>query len=569
VSETPSIPFEQQLWPRLRRAIAILVLVALLVIGGSAGFRYAKLRLALQHAHREFSTRQYMRAEFWTGRALSVEPRNLEATRLMAEIHEAQDRPDGLAWRIRVAQLNPGNPADTMAWAKSALRFGRSDMALGALKSLPPDFKKGSAEYHELMAGCALVGNDLPLAEVNFIRAAELDHENPVHRVNLEAFRLTASASPEARAAAARSLEGELADSRVTIFAIRALLSDALRRGDRARAQRFAEKLRSLPEHNLSDDLSCLETVMSDAAFHPALEAIEQRAEAEPLWIAITADWLRTRGMAAETLRWFAAMPQKAKAETRVQIAAAEAYLALYDWNGLAGYLADCHWNEGEYLRRAMLIRCHRELSQPWEKDWKQLVSEANAHEPEGMLLAQLTLGWEWRDETLDLLWGAAADSKTSPKALHSLWDLYAKANDSRNMLRVAAAQIDLDPSDAVNKNNEAFLSLLLHGASERSERFAREAATANPKVAEWTATYAYALHLGHQDAEAKKAMEKLSTEALQRPGVALYYAIVLAANGEKARAKEALSKLNPSGMLPEEQKLAADLSRQLDVAAR
>ena len=45
--------------------------------------------------------------------------------------------------------------------------------------------------------------------------------------------------------------------------------------------------------------------------------------------------------------------------------------------------------------------------------------------------------------------------------------------------------------------------------------------------------------------------------------------AIVLAANGETAEAKEAFAKLNPGGMLPEERKLAADLAEQLKAAAR
>ena len=91
-----------------------------------------------------------------------------------------------------------------MAWAKSALRFGQDEWALRALKSLPPDFGNRSAEYQELMAGCALAGNETRLAESHFVRAAEIDHANPVHRVNLAAFRLANSPSGEIRAAAAR-----------------------------------------------------------------------------------------------------------------------------------------------------------------------------------------------------------------------------------------------------------------------------------------------------------------------------------------------------------------------------
>jgi hypothetical protein len=563
------MPPEEPIQPRLTKAFLYLVLPALVIVGAWEGFKYAKLHLALQRAHREFSNRQFMRAEFWTGRALGADEKNVEATRLMAEINEAQDRPAALGWRIAVAQRAPQSTGDVMAWAKCALRFGRAEMALNALKSLPPEFKERSAEYHEMMAGCALAGHQLGLAGAHFARAAELGEGNPLQRVNFAAFRLANSSSGEMRAAAAQELEGALADSRVALFAARALLGDAIRNRDHARAERFAEKLRSMPEHVFSDDLSCLEAVSSEPAFHPGLEEVERRAESDALLVTETGDWLNARGLAAETLRWFAGLSEGIRANVRVQIAAAESYLALRDWSGLRTFLAKCRWDDGEYLRRAMLILCQRELSRPWEDDWKQLTADVKATPPKCVLLAQLIIGWNWRDEALDLLWSAATKPQTEATALQELWDIYSVTNETRELLRVAKAQIDLDPSDPTKKNNCAFLSLLTSGASERSERLAQEATNANPQVPEWAATYAYALHLAGKESEAKKVMEKLSPEALGRPGIALYYAVVLAANGDTTRAKESLANLNPKGMLPEEKKLAADLAEQLNVASR
>jgi len=510
-----------------------------------------------------------MRAEFWTGRALGVNGRDVEASRLMAEINEAQDKPVALSWRIRVAQLNPRSTADTIAWAKCAFRFGQREMALNALKSLPPDFQEQSAEYHELMAGCALAVHEPGFAEAHFLKAVELGHDNPVHQVNLEAFRLSNSLSQETRTAATRDLENALHDSRASLFAARALLADAIRSQDHARAQKFAEKLRSIPEHNFDDDLSCLEAVIADPTFHPALGEIEHRAESNPLRIIAAGDWLNSHGMAAETLRWFAELPEPMRSNIRVQMMVAESYPGTRDWNGLETFLAKCHWDDGEFLRHALLVRCKRALSQPWEKEWDQLATEVEGHPPNGFLLAQLVSSWQWRKEALHLLWGAASQPKTNSMALQSLWDLYSQTNETRELLRVARAQIELDPSNPVTKNNAAFLSLLLNGASERSETLAREATTANPNVPEWVATYAYALHLSGKESAAKKVMERLPSEALGRPGIALYYAIVLAASGDHSQARDSLAKLNPHGMLPEEQKLAADLVQQLNVASR
>ena len=540
----------------------------MVVVGIWEGYRYAKLHLALKHARREASNRQFMRAEFWTGRALGVDATSIDAARLMAEINEAQDKPAALAWRTRVAQLAPHSTSDIMAWAKSAYRFGQREMAVSALKNLPQDFQDHSAEYHELMAGYALQNRQNGLAEMHFARAAELDPSNPVHRVNLASFRLANSPNPEVRAAAARDLEGMVNDPHAGLFAIRALLTDAIHRRDAAEAQPLAEKLRALPEHTIGDDLNCLETVQGEAAFHAALDAVERRAESEALWTHDAGDWLNGHGMAAETLRWFAQLPEAIRSNVRVQMTMAEAYSAVADWTGLQNFLVKCHWDDGEFLRRAMLIRCQRALAQPWEKDWSQLATDVDANPPEGFLLAQLVIGWNWRKEALELFWQAAAQSKTNALALQSLWDLYSRTNETRELLRVAKAQLEIDPSNSTKKNNEAFLTLLLYGASERAERLAREASTANPQVPEWAATYAYALHLVGKEAEAKKVMENLPAEALARPGVALYYGIVLAANGETPQAKDTLAKLNPAGLLPEERKLADDLTQRLSAAA-
>jgi hypothetical protein len=419
-----------------------------------------------------------------------------------------------------------------------------------------------------MMAGFALAGHENGLAEARLSKAVELDRANPLYRVNLAAFQLTNASSPEIQAAAAGELEGELSDPRVSLFAARALLDDAIRKGGRARAQRFSEKLLSLPDHNFNDELSCLEVVFPGPAFPPALREIERRAESNALWVTEAGDWLNGHGMADETLRWFAGLPEPLQSNVRVQMTRAEGYIGTGDWQGLQTFLAKCKWDLGEYLRRAMLIRCKRELSQPWEKEWRQLVTDVDANPPESLLLAQFVTGWKWRNEAIDLLWGAATKPQTASQALQYLLGIYSNSNETGELLRVARAQLELDPMNPAKKNNEAFLSLLLAGPSERSERHAREAWTSNPKVPGWAATYAYALHLAGKESEAKKVMDRLPPEAIGRPGVALYYAIVLAANGDRARAKECLAKLNPTGMLPEEKKLAADLAQQLNVKA-
>ena len=564
MNELKSNPQEQSAAWRLVKLLAFFLLVLAVAAVAWAGFQHARLRLSLAHARNEFSKRQFMRSEFWARRVLATDARNVEAARLMAEISEMQDQPAALGWRMRVVQLKPGNTGDTLAWAKCALRFSRLDLALQALKGLSPEFKAHSADYHELMAGCAMAEQHAGLAEAHFAKAAELEPGNPLRKVSLASFRLTRAAGREARDAAARELDGALADPHTSLFATRALLLDAVRSGDREKTKQLATRLRSHPEHDFTDDLGCLDAAMDGPDFHTLLDALERRAEQDAPNAAKTGEWLNARGMPGETVSWFARLPESVRLSARVQMMQAEALLALGDWNGLKSFLAGCEWGDGEFLRRAMMIRCERELSRPWKETWTQLVADSETHPPDTLLLAHLAAGWNWPAEMLDLLKAAEARPETASEALQYLWDFYYRTNETRELRRVAARQLELDPLNPAKKNNVAFLELLLDGASPHSERLALEASSANPEIPEWTATYAYALQLAGKKAEAEKTIAKLPAAALQHPGVALYKAIILAANGDGAQAGLVLASLNPAGMLPEERKLAVDLAATL-----
>jgi len=570
VPDLPSIPAKKPASRRLGWWLLFVILSALIIDGSLMGYRGFKLYLALSAARSEFEHGQLMRASFWAGRALSIDPTNIDAARLLADVDAAQGNPIELSLRMRISQREPGDTADALALARSALRFGEREIALHALDGLPQDFKDHSADYHDLMGTCAAADSELGLAESHFQKAVELAPNDPAHRVTLAAFRLANSTNPYARAAATLVLEGTPTDlGAVSLYATRALLDDALRSGERARAERFAAQLHALPAHTFGDDLHCLDAAMPGPDFPAALADIEQRAAADPQAATQTGDWLNAHAMSTETLRWIPTLPESVQGNIRVQMSLAQGYLGTQDWKGLAAWLGKCQWGDSDYLRQTMLIRCKRELGQPWQGDWDQLATSVNATQPDGLLLAQLLIGWHWRDEALSLLWVAAGKPGTDARALEYLWGLYSQTSDTPELMQVATAQIALEPDSPTRKNNYAFLSLLLNGGSEHAQRLAKDAWASNPKIPEWSATYAYALHLAGRDADARKLMENLDPETLRRPGVALYYAIVLAGNGDTAKAREALARLNPNGMLPEEQKLAAALAQQLNVASR
>ena len=522
------------------------------------------LRLSLARAHREFAAKNYPIAEFWTGRAFSVDFENLDAFRLSGDLAEAEGLHSALTWRARAAQISHCERGDVIAWAKCAIRADLPDLALKILKTLPPKAKETDSEYNELMAGCALASQQFEIAGACFQKAAEIEPANPVHRVNLATFLVAHGANGGIRAAAVRDLESLSAGPRGNLSATRALLADALCFRDAARALRFAEKLKSAPDHTFTDDFSWLDAIRLGADFAPALSAIENKAQSDPVATAELADWLNARGMASESLRLLNGLPKSRKANTRIQIALAEAHLTLGKWEELLAFLKVCNWKDCDFLRRAMLARCMRERGKPWEKDWQALTQEITPKYNDALLLAQLALNWRWRTEAIAILWTVSKNQTTAPQALRLLWSLYRESNDTPSLLRVAQARLNFDRSEPANKNNAAFLWLLLYGHSFQYEKLAHDAMAANPKVPEWAATYAFALYLAGRDAEAARIFDQMAPGAVDRPGIALYAALAFAASGDTVRARERLSRVNPAGLLPEERELAERLGRTL-----
>ena len=202
------------------------------------------------------------------------------------------------------------------------------------------------------------------LAEAYFITAANLDHDNPVYRRNScrrFAWRIPRTGGAEA---AARDLERMLTDPRVSLFAARALLADAIRgQGQRPRATvRPKARFPSRPRFQRRPSAASRQRSPEHGIFIRTSTKSRTALRRMPCGRSRPGDWLNAHGMAAETLRWFARLPPATQSNIRVQMTAAErVYLHVrLAWpQGLSCQVqlgATC-----EFLRSAMLIRCDRE----------------------------------------------------------------------------------------------------------------------------------------------------------------------------------------------------------------
>jgi len=170
--------------------------------------------------------------------------------------------------------------------------------------------------------------------------------------------------------------------------------------------------------------------------------------------------------------------------------------------------------------------------------------------------LAQVTAGWGWKGENIEVLQEITTQFPKEKWAANSLMaQLYAGGN-SRELMEFLTRMYSQDPSDIRIKNNLANLYLLRKSDLEKAYHLAREAYDASPKDPFFTSTYAYSLLLQKKAQEATRVLNDLKPEYLKIPSIAAYYGVVQAESGHKDLAKESLERADEGRLLPEEKEL-------------
>ena len=128
---------------------------------------------------------------------------------------------------------------------------------------------------------------------------------------------------------------------------------------------------------------------------------------------------------------------------------------------------------------------------------------------------------------------------------------------DTVGLYRTLLRLIELIPNDLVLQNNSAQISLLLGTDLERACRVAADVSNKEPSNAAYVSTYAFSVYVRGDTNTALHAMNQLSPEQLRTPSIAIYYGVILAAAGQKDKAREYLSLVSEANLLPEEKALA------------
>ena len=536
------------------------ILFVFLCWGGCRSYNHFQARHLVRRAAGYLSGGNVQDAKLSARRAMQIEP-TAGAMRIMAEISERTNDRVALEWRRKALQLAPDSKEDVIALASSALQFNEIREAEKALASVPAD-QVQTASFQAVTARMAEAKNDMIAAEQHWTRAAELDPQNKSYSLRLGLVKLK-SGNASAHEAGQVLLESLRADETQRAPATRALITDAIaRREDGQRIRRLAFELQNYPEAIFPDRILYLEILrqLRDPEYTAYLTKMEKEAAAKPADVATLLAWMNGNQMSLLAIDFAKSLPEKILKAWPVPRLLAEAHAKISDWPALERTIKDANWGQFDFLRRAFLARAFRgqDKSVAAEREWAGATKSAAAQYEPLALLTRVVTEWGWKNESIDLLWQLTKYPEAQSDALRTLYQLYAKAEDTQGLYRVLLRMTEIEPGDLKVQNNLAQISFLLHADVPRARQLATDLFHKEPSNPAYASTYAFSLYEKGDPQGALGVMNALPENQAKDPPIASYYGIILAAAGDRNKAREYLEIGKKANLLPEEKALVA-----------
>ena len=151
------------------------------LLAGYAGYRGYKVwkNKHLMSVGREFLAKSDRRnAALSAQEVLRSDPKNVDATRVMAQLAEASRSPAALFWRSRVVELAPHSLDDRLALVQTALTMRDYVTATNALE-LVDTADKEKAAYHNIAGAVGRCHQPTRSSREAFPEASRLEPKNP------------------------------------------------------------------------------------------------------------------------------------------------------------------------------------------------------------------------------------------------------------------------------------------------------------------------------------------------------------------------------------------------------
>jgi predicted Zn-dependent protease len=540
--------------------VFVLVMAAVAATGwvGRKAYKRASEHRLIAQSDRYLATNDFKNAELCLRRALQVNPMSYPATKKVADMLDTIGAPSALSWRIRTAQLQPNDPTNRMDWAETALKAGDLKSAADALEGISGPAKTSGA-FAKLSGALAWAKRDGVQAEKYYKEALHLEPNNMSIVMNLATIHLS-STNHEIADSARASLEQLSSNEKWRSAALQDLLRDAAARKSLPDALKFSKALATGSNARFADKISYLELLRAttNTDFQPWLVTLNQEATNSASHAFALGRWMAGTQGPAKALQWIETLPIQVRTNQPVPLIVTDCKIALKDWSGLLSMVKAQNWAEADFYRFALEALAQRSLANEfaWQSAWRSAVRLSNHRLDHLSRLAQVTAGWGWKTENMEVLREVNSEFPKEKWAANSLMaELYIDGN-THELLQLLTKLYADDPTDARIKNNLANLYLLRKSDLEKACRLAHEAYDTTPNDPFVTSTYAYSLLLQKKPSEALKVLADLKPEYLKIPSIAAYYGVVQAQSGHKDLAKESLQRAETAKLLPEEKEL-------------
>ncbi|MEP6686266.1 MAG: hypothetical protein ABJB22_05765 [Verrucomicrobiota bacterium] len=544
----------------------------LLLSGGPKVYHQWRESRLLQRAHTMLQQERFDEATRAAHQALLIRSDSLRAYYILAEATEKQNRSETVAWRAQIARLSPRDLDSQLNLASAALRFGQLDTARNALENVRPE-ERGKAAYHVVAGWLARAQGDEAAVEQHFAEAVKQEPGNDLYQFNLAVIQIR---SPdEKKSAEARTILERL--SKISEFrtgALRALLTDAVKRSDFDTADELAQGLQMSQQVTFADYLLCLDFYkqLNEKKFVSLLDKVKPVAARTPGDLALLMDWMNHNGLAAEVLKWMEKLKSAEITKPPPAITIAEAFVRVKNWSRLKRWTRSGDWGEAEDLRLAYQAYGARQARQAaaeaeFDSLWNSAVRAAGERPDHQAALARLATQWQLKLEAEQLWLHVAKHPPSRREAFDALYTIYRANNDLSKLYETARRLHESSPREPGAAANYARLALLVEQNTKDGQRLAKEAYDLAPNDTNCVVTYAFSLYSAGQTPQGIEVLKKLDPGQLHDPHAAVYTAVLLLDDNQTEAAKEYIAASKKGGIFPEEKKLLEEAIAKISSA--
>lgn len=537
-----------------------LVIAAVVTAGwvGRKAYRKGTEHRLVAQAEAYLEKKDIRNASLCLQRALQLNPVNIQACKLTADMLESVGSPEALSWRIRAVQINPLDSQLRFAVAASALKANNPSAAASALAAVD-DQGRQSAEFHKLAGALAWSTGHAADAEAQYLEALQLEPTNLAVRINLATIHLSSTNVAVANAARA-SLEEMATNSTLKLTALRYLVEDAAAHKAADRALSFSRRILQDPECAFGDKIHHLQLLEKTRSpeFAGALASVKQEAQRDPNSAFLLGQWMLSTAGPTNALAWLATLPPATRTNAPVPLVITDCLFAERNWPDLLSLVNSQDWGDFNYYRLMLETAAHRAEGNGRDATtaWQRALTQATHRLDRLTRMAQVTSAWGWNSERVEVLNEVVTEFPREKWAAEQLSAIFYANGNTRELGRLMTRIYMADPSNNRIKNNLANIMLLEKSDLQKANELARDAYQSSTNNPYFASTYAYSLLLQDKTAQASEVISGIKPEYLKIPSVAAYYGTVEARSGHRDLAREPLALAETGHLLPEEKEL-------------